>query len=293
MQHLILGGTGTVGGAVARELLARGESVRILTRTPEKASALPEGATPVVGDLRDPGCYHRVFSGFDTLFLLNGVSETELQEGLAGVNEARRAGAARIVYLSVHDAEKGPHIPHFASKLAVEEAIRRSGVPYTILRPNNFYQNDYWFRDAIVRHGVYPQPIGDVGISRVDVRDIAEAGANALTRSGFENRCFTLVGPEPLTGTECARAYSEVFGREVRYAGNDLQAWAREAGKMLPPWMVYDFALMYALFQERGLHASAEQIAETERIVGHLPRAFGDFVQETANVWTQVAVGVG
>ncbi len=292
MQHLILGGTGTVGGAVARELLARGESVRILTRAPEKALTLPEGAEVVVGDLRDPGSYHRVFSGFDTLFLVNAVADTELQEGLAAVNEARRAGAARIVYLSVHDAEKGPHIPHFASKLAIEEAIRRSGIPYTLLRPNNFYQNDYWFRDAIVEYGVYPQPIGDAGISRVDVRDIAEAGANALTRSGFENRSFALVGPEPLTGVECARAYGEVFGREVRYAGNDLQAWAREAGKTLPAWMVYDFALMYALFQDRGLHASAEQIAETERIVGHLPRAFGDFVQETANVWTRVAVGV-
>ncbi|HEX8674361.1 MAG TPA: NmrA family NAD(P)-binding protein [Longimicrobium sp.] len=287
MQHLILGGTGTVGGAVARELLARGEDVRVLTRSAEKAGSLPEGATAVVGDLRDPGCYHTVFSRFDTLFLLNAVADTELQEGLAAVNEARRAGAARIVYLSVHDAEKGPHIPHFAAKLAIEEAIRRSGIGYTILRPNNFYQNDYWFREVIQEHGIYPQPIGDAGISRVDVRDIAEAAANALTRSGFENRSYALVGPEPLTGPECARAYGEVFGREVRYAGNDLQAWAREAGKMLPGWMVYDFALMYALFQDRGLHATAEQIAETERIVGHLPRTFGDFVQETATLWTR------
>ncbi len=292
MMHLILGGTGTVGGAVVRELMSRNESVRVLTRSPEKVRALPYGAEAVVGDLRDPGGYHRVFSGFDTLFLINAVSETELQEGLAAVNEARRAGAARIVYVSAHDAEKGPHVPHLASKLAIEEAIRRSGVPYTILRPNNFYQNDYWFRAAIQRHGVYPQPIGDVGLSRVDVRDIAEAAANALTRSGFENRAFALVGPEPLTGADCARAYSEVFGREVRYAGNDLQAWAREATLMLPPWMVYDFALMYALFQERGLHATAEQVAETERIVGHLPRTFGDFVQETEAMWAREAAVV-
>lgn len=287
MKHLILGGTGTVGGAVVRELMERGEAVKVLTRSPEKARALPEGAEPVVGDLRDPGCYHRVFSDFDTLFLLNAVIDTELQEGLAAVNEARRAGAARIVYLSVHDVEKGPHVPHFASKLAIEEAIRRSGISYTILRPNNFYQNDYWFQETILEHGIYPQPIGDVGISRVDVRDIAEAAANALTRTGFENRSFALVGPEPLTGADCARAYGEVFGREVRYGGNDLQAWARESGKMLPAWMVYDLALMYALFQDRGLHATAEQIAETERIVGHLPRTFGDFVQETATVWTR------
>jgi uncharacterized protein YbjT (DUF2867 family) len=287
MKHLILGGTGTVGGAVVRELMARGEAVKVLTRSPEKARALPEGAESVVGDLRDPGCYHRVFSDFDTLFLLNAVIDTELQEGLAAVNEARRAGAARIVYLSVHDAEKGPHVPHFAAKLAIEEAIRRNGIPYTILRPNNFYQNDYWYQDVILEHGIYPQPIGDVGISRVDVRDIAEAAANALTRTGFENRSFALVGPEPLTGADCARAYGEVFGREVRYGGNDLQAWARESSKMLPAWMVYDLALMYALFQDRGLHATAEQIAETERVVGHLPRTFGDFVQETATIWTR------
>lgn len=292
MMHLILGGTGTVGGAVARELLARGERVRVLTRYPDRGSHVPEGAETVVGDLRDPGGYHRVFSGFDTLFLLNAVSESELQEGLAAVNEARRAGAARIVYLSVHDAEKGPHIPHFAAKLAIEEAIRRSGVPYTLLRPNNFYQNDLWFREAVTHFGVYPQPIGDVGISRVDVRDIAEAGANALTRSGFENRAFTLAGPEPLTGEACAHAWSEVLGREVRYAGNDLQAWAREASRTLPAWMVYDFGLMYALFQERGLRATAEQIAETERIVGHLPRTYGDYVQETETIWSREAVAV-
>ena len=287
MKHLILGGTGTVGGAVARELMERGEAVKVLTRSPEKARALPEGAESVVGDLRDPGCYHRVFLDFDTLFLLNAVTDTELQEGLAAVNEARRAGAARIVYLSVHDAEKGPHVPHFAAKLAIEEAIRRSGISYTILRPNNFYQNDHWYQDVIMEHAIYPQPIGDVGIARVDVRDIAEAAANALTRTGFENRSFALVGADPLTGAECARAYGEVFGREVRYGGNDLQAWARESGKMLPAWMVYDLALMYALFQDRGLHATAEQIAETERIVGHLPRTFGDFVQETATIWTR------
>lgn len=293
MKHLILGGTGTVGGAVVRELMERGEAVKVLTRSPEKADALPPGAESVIGDLRDPGCYHTVFSDFDTLFLLNAVIDTELQEGLAAVNEARRAGAARVVYLSIHDAEKGPHVPHFAAKLAIEEAIRRSGIPYTILRPNNFYQNDYWFQDVILEHAIYPQPIGDVGISRVDVRDIAEAAANALTRTGFENRSFALVGPEPLTGAECARAFGEVFGREVRYGGNDLQAWARDAGKTLPSWMVYDLALMYALFQDRGLHATAEQIAETERIVGHLPRTFGDFVQETATIWTRTAVGVG
>ncbi len=195
MSHLILGGTGTVGSAVVRGLLARGEEVRVLTRSAERAAALPEGARAVIGDLGDPSTYEQVFAGARTLFLLNGVVSTELQEGLAAVNEARRAGIGRIVYLSVHDVEKGPHVPHFASKLGVERAIEASGIPFTILRPNNFYQNDFWYQDVITRYGIYPQPIGNAGLSRVDVRDIAEAGVNALTQDGHEGEDVRAGGP--------------------------------------------------------------------------------------------------
>ena len=282
MSHLILGGTGTVGSAVVERLLARGEKVRVLTRSAERAASLPPGAEAVIGDLQEPSTYDKVFVGVDALFLLNGVVTTELQEGLAALNEAQRAGAKRIVYLSVHDAEKAPHVPHFASKVAIERAIAASGVPYTILRPNNFYQNDLWFRDPIVQHGVYPQPIGDVGISRVDVRDIADAAVQALTRPGYENRTYALVGPEALTGVQTAEAYARALGRDVRYAGNDLRAWGEQARQMLPAWMVYDFGLMYALFQSAGLRATAAQLAETTAIVGHAPRRFADFASEAA-----------
>ena len=285
MNHLVLGGTGTVGSAVVRGLLERGEGVRVLTRTEERARTLPEGATPVVGDLTDPDTYGHVFTDFDSLFLLIANSIAELHEGLAALNEARRAGVKRIVYLSVHGPELGPHIPHFSAKTAIEDAIKQSGIPYTILRPNNFYQNDYWFKDAIVDYGVYPQPIGDVGVSRVDVRDIGEAAVNALTGSGYEGRTYTLAGPEPLTGEDCARVYGEALGRQVRYGGNDLEAFSQQLRQMVPGWMAWDFQLMYAMFQKEGLAATDEQLRETEEIVGHAPRRFDAFVQETVAAW--------
>lgn len=286
MKHLILGGTGTVGGAVVRALLARGEAARVLTRSEESARALPAGAEGVVGDLNDPDCYERVFADFDALFLLNAVSSTELQEGLAAVNEARRAGAGRIVYLSVQNAEGAPHVPHFASKTAIETAIRASGVPFTILRPNNFYQNDYWFRTPVVEYGVYPQPLGAAGTSRVDVRDIAEVAVRVLTEPGFDGRTITLAGPRALTGEDCARDYAAALGREVRYAGDDLDAWAAQARQMLPGWMVYDFRLMYAHFQRHGLVATSAELAEMEALLGRPPRDFADFARETAAQWT-------
>lgn len=285
MAHTILGGTGTVGSEVVEALVARGEQVRVVTRDEQKTRTLPGGAVGVVGDLSDPACYPTLFHELDTLFLLNAVTPTELQEGLAAVNEARRAGARRVVYLSVHDAEKGPAVPHFASKLAIERALRESGVPFVILRPNNFFQNDDWMRDAVVQHGVYPQPIGAVGLSRVDVRDIAAAAANALTSPAHDGRTYAVVGPEPLTGEACARSYARALGREVRYAGDDLAAWEAQARQSLPAWMVYDFALMYEVFQREGLAATPAQLAETRAILGAEPRPFAAYVDEAVARW--------
>ena len=53
----------------------------------------------------------------------------------------------------------------------------------------------------------------------------------------------------------------------------------------LPAWAVYDYALMYAMFQAKGLKATAPQLAETRAILGREPRKFADFVRETAAAW--------
>lgn len=285
MSYLILGGTGTVGREVVRALTERGEEIRVVSRSPDKVADLPGSPEAVAADMTDPPSFEGTFAGSHALFLLNPVSQTELQEGLFALEEARRAGMEHIVYLSVQDVEKGPHLPHFASKIALEDAIKRSGIDWTILRPNNFHQNDLWFREPIVEHGLYPQPLGSSGVSRVDVRDIGEAAANAFTREEHRNRTYTLAGPDALTGTDCARLWAGALGTEVSYIGDDLGSWERMMREGMPAWMVYDFRLMYEVFQEEGLTATAEQLEETRRVVGAEPRSFEEFVEETAAGW--------
>jgi uncharacterized protein YbjT (DUF2867 family) len=265
------------------ELLARGVETHVLTRSAGKP--LPEGARAVVGDLQEPATVREVFAGMDGVFLLNAVSTTEAHEGLMAVCGAREAGVRRLVYLSVHDLDGAPHLPHFGAKIGVEAAVAKSGAEYTILRPNNFFQNDYWFKDVMLQHGVYPQPLGSAGLSRVDVRDIAEAAAIALVDGGHGGEIYDLVGPEVVTGESTAAAWGEALGRPVIYGGDDLEAWEAQALQMLPPFMAYDFRLMYAHFQRTGLVASDEAIERLTRLLGHPPRAFADFARETAAVW--------
>ena len=284
MKVLVLGGTGTVGSQVARDLLARGVEVSVLTRDPKKP--LPPGAKAVAGDLLDPATIRTAFLGMDGVFLLNAVSATECHEGLMAVNGARMAGVKKVVYLSVQGVDKAPHLPHFGAKLSVEAALKVSGLPFTILRPNNFFQNDTRYKDVMLAYGAYPQPFGDVGLSRVDVRDIAEAAAIALTTGAADGETINLVGPDVLTATATAATWGGVLGRKIAYGGNDLDAWEKQSLAFLPAWMVFDFRLMYAFFQEKGLKASPEDLARLTALLGHPPRRFEEFAAETARSWS-------
>jgi uncharacterized protein YbjT (DUF2867 family) len=268
-----------------RELLARKVKVRLLTRSADKAKSVPAGSEAVVGDLLEPATVRSVFTGVDGVFLLNPVSITEAHEGLMAVNGARLAKVPRIVYMSVHDVDKAPHLPHFGAKIPIELAIKASGIPYTILRPNNFFQNDYWFKDAMLQYDVYPQPLGDVGVSRVDVRDIAEAAAVALTSGSHDGQTYNLVGPQAQTGASTAAAWSKALGKTISYGGNDLDAWEKQSLQYSPPWMVFDFRQMYAFFQERGLKATPADIDRQTKLIGRAPRSFEDFAAETAKMW--------
>ena len=285
MRVLVTGGTGTVGSQVVHELLARKADVSVLTRDAAKASALPAGVKAVVGDLREPATVRRVFNDVDAVFLVTVVSPTEAHEGLLAVTGMRLAGVKRVVYLSVHHADKAAWLPHFGAKIGVEAALAVSGLSYTVLRPNNFYQNDYWFKEMLLQHGVYPQPIGNTGLSRVDVRDIAEAAAVTLLQPGHDAQTYDLVGPELVTGESTARTWSRVLGKPVVYGGNDLDAWERQALTYMPAYLAFDFREMYDFFQKQGLKASPEAITRQTRLLGHAPRSFEAFAEETAASW--------
>jgi uncharacterized protein YbjT (DUF2867 family) len=107
----------------------------------------------------------------------------------------------------------------------------------------------------------------------------------AALEDGHQQKRYPLVGPDVLTGPATAAIWSRHLGREVRYAGNDLEAWASQARQGLPDWMVDDFEIMYAFFQKHGLRASEADLALQARILKHPPRRFEDFARETAAAW--------
>ena len=285
MRVLVTGGTGTVGSRVVERLVERGVPTRVLSRSARKLKELPAGVEGVVGDLEERSSLRELFHGCDRMFLLTALGPTEVGQGRNAAIVAAEVEMRHVVFLSVHRVEEGKHIPHFKSKLEIERVLNENGVPTTLVMPNNYFQNDLVVREAIQRHGVYPFPIGSTGIHRVDAGDVATAAVRLLSAEDSPGGRIPIVGPDRLDGPACAAIWSRVLDRDVRYGGDDLDAWKRAVAGSIPGWLVEDLAVMYGFFQEHGLVASAEDLRATRQVLGREPRSFESWARETAAAW--------
>jgi uncharacterized protein YbjT (DUF2867 family) len=289
MKILVTGGTGKVGSEVLEELVKRKASVRALVRKQEASTTMPEGIEVFLGDLLDPVAVRKALDGVDKLYLLNAVVPDELTQGLIAYDLAKKLNLKQIVYHSVFKVEEFKDVPHFASKLAIESALHEFNLPFTIIRPNYFYQNDLSLKDALMNAGMYPMPLGTPGVSAVDTRDIAEAAAIALTRDGHVGKTYNLNGPEILSGKRVASIWSGQLGKEIRYPGEDLESFEEQMRKSAPSWSAFDIRMMFQGYLERGFVAQDGDIEILTKLLGHPPRRYEDFVKETVEEWQELA----
>jgi uncharacterized protein YbjT (DUF2867 family) len=283
VKILIVGGTGHVGSEVVKELRKRDADVRVLVRKPELKQR--PGIEMVVGDLLDPVSIHKALEGVDKLYLLNAVTPDELTQGLIAYDLAKRYKLSHIVYHSVFRVEYFKDVPHFASKLAIESAIREFDVPFTIIRPNYFFQNDASFKDVLTRLAIYPNPLGPIGISAVDIRDIAEATAIALMSDQHFGKTYNVNGPTILSGPRAASIWSGVLGKEIKYAGDNLDTFEEQMRQHAPSWAAFDVRMMFQGYLERGFVADDGDAATLTKLLGHEPRTYEDFAHETKLAW--------
>jgi uncharacterized protein YbjT (DUF2867 family) len=286
MKNLVIGGTGNIGAEVVKELQKRNADIRLLIR--KEGDPTPKGVEVAIGDLLDPVSVQKALHGVDKLYLLNAVSPDELTQGLIAYDLAKRLKLKHIVYHSVYRVDHFKDVPHFASKLAIENALREFDVPFTIIRPNYFSQNDATLKDPLTNAGIYPMPLGDVGVSAVDIRDIAEATAIVLTSDGHTGKTYNLNGPEALSGPKAASIWSKLLGKEIRYTGHNMDAFEEQMRKKAPSWSAFDIRMMFEGYLERGFVAEDGDLETLTKLLGHAPRRYEDFARETFLQWQEM-----
>ena len=287
MKILVAGGTGHVGAAVVQELQKRKADIRLLVRKEERDT--PVGVEKAVGDLLDPVSLEKAMKGVDKLYLLNAVLPDELTQGLIAYDLAKKLKLSHIVYHSVFRVEHFKDVPHFASKMAIESALREFDVPFTVLRPNYFMQNDASLKDPLMKAGIYPMPLGDVGVSAVDVRDIAEAAAIVLTSGDHAGKTYNLNGPEVVSGAKAASIWGEVLGKKIQYTGHNMDAFEQQMRLKAPSWSAFDIRMMFEGYLERGFVAEDGDLETLTKLLGHTPRRYEDFAKETFLQWQELS----
>ena len=236
---LVTGATGTQGGATARELLAAGFPVRVLSRNPsgESAQALTRlGAEVVRGDYEDIPSLESACRGAAAVFSVqrpdSGGSDSERRHGFALIDAARKAGTRHFVHTSVCEAGKHASFPRWESgywyqkywtdKWDIEERVRSAGFErWTILKPAFMMDNyaepkaDRMFPQ--LRHGeiltAFPPATRLQLIAGDDVGVFARA---ALVEPARFDRQDIDLAAEALTMTEVAAILSRHCGKPVR-----------------------------------------------------------------------------
>jgi uncharacterized protein YbjT (DUF2867 family) len=262
-MFLVTGASGSAGGAVARGLLAAGQSVRALVRDERRA---PQGAEPVVADLNHPETFRDALRGIRGAFLLSGYQR--MDELLAAM---RKAGVERVVLLSSSAAPDGDMSNAIARyHIESERLVRASGIPWTFLQPNSFMSNTFRWLSQLRGGDVVRLPFADVAVAMIDPDDLAAVAAAALTADGHEGRSYRLSGPESLRPADQVAIVAQVLGRKLWFeAQPDVEA-REELSQSMPPEYVDAFVRFFV----DGTLDESQVLTTVEQIIRRPPRTY-------------------
>lgn len=240
------------------------------------------------GDLEDTKALDRAMLGISRVFLLSSPDprQVELQGNV--LKAAKKAHLSLIVKQSAFGA--GPDSPVALARWhwRTEEDIKKSGVPYCILRPMMFMQNLLMLAHDIGAEGVLRVPMGDRKASLIDARDIARCAAKILTGEGHAGRTYQLTGPEAISYARIAEILSEVCGRSITYVNVPLDEANREMIRNgLPKWLADDICKLYEIFATGRAERVTTAVTD---ITGAVAGDFRKFSRDYSGAFTREMV---
>jgi uncharacterized protein YbjT (DUF2867 family) len=279
---LITGATGNTGSGLVPKLREAGVEVRAFVRDEAKAQALKDiGVEVVLGDLDRPETIEPAVEGVDKIYLLTWNGPTQEKQVENVLNAAKKAGNPHIVRHSMWGSEKSRIIQQGER---AEQAIKSSGLPWTLLKPTFFMQNTMMAAQTIKSDGVIYWDTGNGKLGMIDVRDIVDSAYAVLTGSGHDGKSYILTGPKAISMQDVANTFSKVLGRDINYVNVPHEASLQSMVSMgFPEWI----ARGYGELMEGFSQGFASQVTDNVKILtGHPARSFEQFARDYIQVFT-------
>lgn len=237
---IVLGATGNIGKAVLHQLQGRGAEVFAGVQSPadfEKVSAF--GASPVQVNFTDQDSLNAALEGKQRVFLVTPLMQHPEAVTQMVINAARAQGVRHLVRSTASGADSQGAIQMARWAGASEDAILASGLAYTILRPYSFLQNFVNFHSHTIKtYNAFYLPVGHAELAILDINNLGEVAAIALTSTEHFGKIYTLSG---LTYTNAGLAdiLSKLTGRQIAYVDvPEAQARQGMLDNQMPLWMV-------------------------------------------------------
>ncbi|WP_432981907.1 NAD(P)H-binding protein [Dactylosporangium sp. CA-233914] len=220
MSLLVFGATGALGRLVLPELRKRGVAAADITaagRNQQVLEALAiDGYRTIRVDLDDADQTRAAIAGHDQVVLVSGNEPQRLQQHRAVIDAAKTAGVRYFFYTSGVRVDD-PSFVLGGDHIATEEAIKQSGLRYTILRNGYYIENYIGAMQGAAQTGVLTAAVGDGHVAPAGRRDLAEALAVVVTTDEHDDKTYSLTGDTNYTYADLADAMAEVLGEPVQY----------------------------------------------------------------------------
>ncbi|MFL6114908.1 MAG: SDR family oxidoreductase [Catenulispora sp.] len=283
MTIAITAAGGHLGRLIIDDLLGRGvpaEQIRAVVRTPEKVQDLSERGVQVVqGDYSDAASLTEALRGADKWIFISSVgpNEERLRQHLTAATAGKEAGVGHVIYTSIPNAETNP-IGFGSVHKNTEVAIKETGLPYTFLRNNWYWENLTASLPVAVEHGAIIGSVGEGLVAYASRADYAAAAAVVATTEGHEGKVYELTGDRAHSSAEIAAEVSRQTGKEIAAVNLDPAVYRTTLeGFGLPDFLAE--ALADADVQIAG--GALEQVTDTLRtLIGRPTTTVADAVAE-------------
>ncbi|HWP26877.1 MAG TPA: NmrA family NAD(P)-binding protein [Xanthobacteraceae bacterium] len=285
----VIGATGNTGRATVKELKNLGENPLCVVRNPDKArEVLGADARTVVAEVTDRPALEKALKGVKSVFVVTGHNPQTAEQQINVLEAAKAAGVENIVKVSGGRAIVRPDSETVVGRAhyQVEEAIKKSGLRWCILRPGLFMQNTLAQAPLIKSESKMVLPFAkNLPLAFIDVRDTGALGARVLRDiAPHAGKTYEFTGALS-NYEEFAKVFSEVLGRTITYVAATLeQAEQAMRARNMPDWLV-NHMLTIARVAEKGAF-STENTQPIRDIVGRPPLTLRQFVQDHKAIFT-------
>ena len=277
---LLTGLDSSIGLRVARRLLKSGHDFTALANDTHKDLDLKsKRVTLIKGNLSKTDSIKKAMDGIESAFLMAPLTENQFKLEKNFIDAAKKAGVKHVVKYSAIGADTDSPSLILRSHGESEKYLKKSGLRYTIIRPNIFMQDFVEFYGQDIRKKkLLKLPLKNAKCGYIDIRDTARLIKKVLTSNGQKNKTYTLTGPESLNGKEIAELISDTMGKKINYVDIKPKEFKQDLMSLgFKESLAEAYADLYKLIREGMFDLLTDDIY---KITDSQPRTFEEFLDD-------------